>query len=116
MKTIIAGSRTITNWEAVKNAIEWSGFKITEVVSGHANGVDLLGEKWARRNDIPVKKFPVTKEDWETYGKVAGPMRNSRMADYGEQLIAIQKDCSRGTQNMIEEANKRGLPVFLFVI
>lgn len=116
MKTIIAGSRTITDREAVTNAIEFSGFKITEVVSGHANGVDLIGEKWARRNEIPIKRFPVTKEDWQKFGKAAGPIRNRRMAEYGEQLIAVQKDGSRGTQNMIEEANERGLPVFLFII
>jgi hypothetical protein len=116
MKTIIAGSRTITNWETVKNAIEWSGFEITEVVSGHANGVDLIGEKWARLNKIPVKTFPVKKADWDKFGKAAGPIRNRRMAEYGEQLIAIQKGGSGGTQNMVEEAKKRGLPVFLFVV
>jgi len=116
MKTIIAGSRTITDYEAVKNAIKWSGFKITEVVSGHARGVDLLGEKWARENGIPIEPFPVTKEEWEDFGLAAGPIRNAKMAQYGEQLIAIQEGQSKGTANMIQLAKTQKLPIFLLII
>lgn len=116
MKTIIAGSRNIKDYETVNNAVNWSGFKITEVVSGHANGVDMLGEVWARRNKVPIKPFPVEKEDWKDFGKAAGPMRNAKMALYGEQLIAIQKDQSKGTANMIELAKTQKIPIFLLVI
>lgn len=52
MKVIVAGSRSITNRQFVYNIIENSGFNITEVVSGNANGVDKLGEQWAVEHGI----------------------------------------------------------------
>lgn len=53
MKVIVAGSRWIDNYDVVKQAIEESGFEITEVVSGVARGADTLGENWADANDVP---------------------------------------------------------------
>lgn len=44
MKTIIAGSRWITDAALVYRAIDLSGFDITEVVSGASCGVDTIGE------------------------------------------------------------------------
>jgi hypothetical protein len=108
MKTIIAGSRTITDFALVANAIKASGFKITEVVSGGCSGPDQLGERWAALNNVPVKVFPA---DWEAYGKAAGPMRNERMAAYADALIACFDGKSRGTANMIEHARERGLRI-----
>src|SRR3954470_15364903 len=61
-KTIICGDRTITDYDLLKKAIEASGFKITEVVSGGAKGADSLGEKWAKENKVKIKVF---KPDWD---------------------------------------------------
>jgi hypothetical protein len=55
MKTIIAGSRDITDYNVVKAAVKAAGFTITEVVSGAARGVDSLGEEYARRHSIHIK-------------------------------------------------------------
>lgn len=44
MKTIIAGSRSITNYDQILEAISLSNIIITTVISGTANGVDKLGE------------------------------------------------------------------------
>ena len=43
MKTIIAGSRSITDIQLLYDAIRESGFQITEVVCGEARGADRLG-------------------------------------------------------------------------
>ena len=40
MKTIIAGSRAIRNYEAVEAAVAASKVRVTQVVSGTADGVD----------------------------------------------------------------------------
>jgi len=113
MKTIIAGSRTIKNYVTVLDAIIKSKFDITEVVSGTAKGVDELGEVYAKINNIPIKQFPA---DWETHGRSAGFIRNSQMAIYADALIAIWDGKSRGTEQMIKEAKKRKLAVFLYTI
>ncbi len=116
MKTIIAGSRTITSYDVIQKAIEASGIEITEVVSGRARGVDTLGEDWARTNNIPVTQFPVTPAEWKRYGKRAGYLRNRKMGEYAEALIAIWDGKSRGTGHMIDIADELGLvrKAFLF--
>lgn len=112
MKVIIAGSRSITDEQFIFSAIKESGFEITEVVSGGASGVDKFGEKYANRYDIPLKIFPA---DWEKKKASAGIIRNAEMAGYAEALIAVWDGISRGTRNMIEVANRKGLKVFVKV-
>lgn len=114
MKTIIAGSRGCHDFLEVCKAIKNSGFEneITEIVSGGALGVDQLGEKFAKKFDIPLKVFLA---DWEKYGKSAGIIRNKEMAKYGDALIAVSWNNSRGTANMIEEAKKAGLKVYVHI-
>lgn len=116
MKVIIAGSRTITELEAIYVAIGKSGFMISEVVSGRARGVDRLGEKWAEANHIPVKVFPA---DWLKFGKVAGFTRNVQMAEYvGTEggLVAVWNGSSNGTRNMIRVAGELGLKVHVEIV
>ena len=110
MKTIIAGSRDINEFDTVKEAIEESKFKITEIVSGGCRGVDWLGECYGNENEISTKSFPA---DWKQHGKAAGPIRNREMAEYADALIAVWDGQSKGTANMIQEAKEKGLKVFV---
>ncbi|MFM7858006.1 MAG: SLOG family protein, partial [Flammeovirgaceae bacterium] len=86
MKTIVAGSRGIADYEVVLAAIRQSGFEVTEVVSGTARGVDKLGERYAIENVIPITRFV---PDWDKHGKRAGYLRNTEMGDYADALIAV---------------------------
>ncbi len=113
MKTIIAGSRDIQEYEFVKVAMNRVAWVVTEVVSGMARGVDKFGLRWAHENDIPVKKAPA---DWEKHGKAAGFIRNREMAEYAEALVAVWDGKSRGTKNMITEARARGLKVLVCLV
>jgi SLOG family YspA-like protein len=110
MRVIIAGSRSIGSLEEVVRAIKQSGFNITEVVSGGAQGVDQLGKFWAYNAGIPTKQF---NPHWTENGKAAGPIRNREMAQYADALIAVWDGKSRGTMNMIEEMQKLNKPMFV---
>ena len=110
MKTIIAGSRNITDVKVVTRAIERSGIKISLVLSGKAKGVDILGELWARENNISVEGFL---PDWKRYGRAAGLKRNIEMIENADALIAIWDGKSRGTAHTIKEARKKGIFVFV---
>lgn len=112
MKVCIAGSRTVTDYVMLLTAIERSGYTISEVVCGMAVGVDLLGEKWAIANNIPIKSMPA---DWNRYGKRAGPMRNADMADYSDAAILLWDGSSPGTKNMISCMTKRNKPYYLML-
>ena len=113
MKVIIAGSRSIENMQfleqTISEAIIEKEITITEVVCGMAEGVDTLGKCWAETNKITVKEFPA---DWNKYSKAAGFIRNKQMAEYADALIAICKNNSKGTINMIEQMKKLNKIVF----
>jgi len=111
MKVIVAGSRSISEYETVEKAILSSNFEITEIVSGTARGVDQSGEYFGVTNNIAVKRFPA---DWKKYNKGAGPIRNKQMADYADALIAVWDGKSRGTKNMIETMKKMDKEVYVF--
>ncbi len=109
-KTIIAGSRNITDYELISLALNMAPFGIGKVVSGGARGVDALGEEFARVNNLPLKVFPA---DWEKHGRSAGHIRNAEMAKYADALIAVWDGKSKGTLSMIRLAKKAGLRVFV---
>lgn len=113
VRTIIAGPRTLDSLAFVEAAVSASGFVITEVVSGCAKGIDLRGEEWAEKNGVPIKRFPA---NWQEHGKAAGPLRNREMVAYAEALIAIWDGVSRGTEDCIAEARRRGLKVFVYMV
>lgn len=111
MKTIIAGSREITDYQQVLNAISLIDWQITAVVCGMARGVDKLGEKFALQNQIPVHYYPA---EWHIHGKSAGYLRNWEMAKNAEALIAIWDGKSKGTSHMIDIARDFNLRVFVY--
>lgn len=110
MRTIIAGSRTFSNYDVVKQAIKESRFIVTSVVSGKCAGVDALGERWAKENNIYIDPNPA---DWSKYGNPAGPIRNRVMASKADALIAIWDGKSPGTKNMIGEAKKKNIAIYI---
>lgn len=112
-KTIVAGSRGILNYMDVVNAIHDAPWEISEVVCGGAVGPDSLGERWARVNNIPVKMM---KADWNKYGKAAGPIRNTEMAEYADRAIVVWDGESPGSKHMIKEMNRLGKKVHVRVV
>lgn len=110
MKVIIAGCRTFSDYELLKEKCDLLIKDETdiEIVSGTANGADKLGEKYAKEKGYGIKQFPA---EWDKWGKSAGYRRNAEMADYGDMLIAFWDGESRGTKHMIDLANKKLLKV-----
>ena len=110
MKVIIAGGRHYYNYEVVKEVIKESDYQIDELVCGCATGVDSLGERWAKENNIPIHRFSA---NWDEHGRAAGPIRNQKMAEYADGLIAVWDGKSIGTKDMISRANKKKLSLFV---
>jgi hypothetical protein len=114
---IIAGTRTfgaaLTDEGAVRfveAALAEAGFDPDEVVSGHADGADSVGEAYAAKHGIPVADAVHDDldfhADWDQHGRAAGPIRNERMAEYGDALLALWDGESPGTRSMIETAGE----------
>lgn len=108
MKVIIAGSRTIKNYDVTARWIKFCPFDITEIVSGGAiEGPDAHAIKFANANGFPLK---VMKADW-SLGEYAGHIRNEAMGDYADCLLAIHDRVSKGTLHMIQYMRKLRKPV-----
>lgn len=114
MRVIIAGGRDFNNYELLELKCDrillfpFTHPDEIEIVSGHCNGADILGEQYGKERGCKVKLFPA---DWAKHGKAAGPIRNKEMAEYGTHLIAFWDGFSRGTKNMIATATQSGLKV-----
>lgn len=131
MRVIIAGSRSLDpSDEQIDAALhrlmvdhelcgitsadvpEFVASKITAVVCGDAIGSDKAGERWARSRRIPVHHEPISEEDVRRWGKYLAPkMRNRRMAEVGDALVAFWDGKSNGTTDMITRMVLRGKPV-----
>ena len=111
MKLIVAGSRSISDYDLVKKAIDSlvnEGLVVTAIIEGTAKGVDRLASRYAIEHGIENIRVPA---EWKLYHQGAGVIRNKKMAEMGDILLAFWDGTSRGTNNMIKTANTKGLPV-----
>jgi hypothetical protein len=112
-KVIVAGSRGFNDYRILKE--NCNNFlrekKKTDnviIVSGHARGADLLGEKYANDENFDLEVYPA---NWKKFGTSAGFRRNEQMAEVADALIAFWDGKSHGTKHMIEIAKNNGLNV-----
>lgn len=110
-KVIIAGSRGFSNYKLLKESCDkfLREKKKTHniiIVSGHARGADLLGEKYAKDWGYDLEIYPA---DWKKHGKAAGFRRNEQMAQTADAVIAFWDGESHGTKHMIDIAEEKGL-------
>ena len=83
----------------------------TQIISGGAKGADALGARWANERSIPCATYLA---DWNEHGKKAGIMRNIRMAQSANCLVAFWDGESPGTKHMISEARNQRLETHIY--
>ena len=107
MKLGIVGYRNYNNYEEFcEHVKKISG--ITTIISGGCRGTDILAERYAAENNIPIRIY---KPNWDSYGKKAGPIRNSLIVFDSNMIIAFVHPNSVGTLDTIKKAKKVGLVV-----
>ena len=118
MKIIIAGSRSIEDGSVTRRALEdalkeWNvapRIGITIIHGGCNSGPDYH----AFALDVSMGAHVIiVPAQWSTFGRRSGPIRNKIMAEMGDALVAVWDGESKGTENMIQEATKRGLKVYI---
>lgn len=113
----IVGSRDFTDYRIFckflqQTLTKW-GASPEKVISGGARGADTLAKKWAAERGLPiVEHFP----EWDNLGKAAGPIRNRKIVNDATHLIAFPSRTGSGTQNSIELAHKKGIPVEILYV
>lgn len=104
----IVGSRNMNNHELFNQTMQEfiSTYGVPSlVISGGADGADSLGEKWARKMNIPLTIYY---PEWTKYGKAAGILRNTDIVQNCTHMIAFPSSKGKGTQDSIKKAQKFG--------
>lgn len=97
---IVAGSRTFKDYNFLKNKLDiiLSKQKDVVIISGHANGADKLGERYAKERGYKIELFPA---DW-SFGNSGGYIRNRQMHKFASEhskrgCVCFWDGKSRGT-------------------
>lgn len=122
----VVGSRTITQYEDVANAITGSRhFKqpldhfqwdtdAYVFVSGGADGVDSLAEYFADRYGFGKD---IIKPDWNDWTKGHPALaRNTEIVISADCVIAVWDGVSSGTRDSIDKALNNGIPVDVIIV
>lgn len=110
MRVVICGGRNLTNAAHIWTKLDRLHLEkpFTAIIQGGADGADYLANEWAKTK--PGIKRYVSKADWDTHGKAAGPIRNARMLEWKPDLVVAFEGGS-GTANMVRLARAAGIPV-----
>jgi hypothetical protein len=116
MRLVIAGSRHfdhITIGDIQYFIGKFGITDITEIVEGGARGVDNAAKQYALAHGIPYKECNA---NWEEHGHIAGPIRNTEMAGYGDALLLIWNGNSPGSQSIKGATIRLNKPVYEVIL
>lgn len=107
----IIGGRDFTDYEKAEQEIlqKYDISEISGIVSGGADGADSIAEVFAYNHKIPMT---IHRPDWKI-GRHAGMLRNTKIIDECDQVIAFWDGKSRGTEDSIKKAQKAGKEVYV---
>lgn len=111
LRVLVTGSREWTRRAVI--SLQLAKLPVGSIVMhGDARGADRIAAAIAESLDLVVEDYPA---DWKRYGRKAGILRNFDMLDAKPDLVlAFWDGTSRGTKHVIEEAERRGIPIEVY--
>ena len=107
MKVAIIGSRNAKQFD-IRRMEKDLPENCTLLLSGGAEGIDRMVEKFAKIKKIPIRVFS---PDYNTHGKRAPLVRNTELVAAADEVIAYWDFRSHGTAFTIHECIRLGVPV-----
>ena len=107
MKVAIVGSRSLS----VNDFERYLPQGVTEIVTGGAKGIDTCAKEYANLKGFKLKEF-LPKYNIE--GKSAPLVRNLRIIEYADEVIAFWDGVSKGTNFVINNCKKRGKKITVY--
>ncbi len=105
MKVAIVGSRSLD-----VNIDRHIPKETSLIISGGANGIDKLAEKYAKENNIPTL---IIEPEYSKYRKNAPLVRNKKIVESADLIIAFWDGISNGTKDVINQANLLGKQIIV---
>ena len=107
MRVAVVGSRNLI----VDDLEKYIPKEATIIVSGGARGIDSCARDYARKKGlIMVEFFP----DYEQYGRRAPLIRNDKIVDYADLVIAFWDGKSHGTKYVIDKCNETNKKISVY--
>lgn len=117
-RVIVAGGRDFDNYEYMSQQLDelfWNSSNFDsrqiKIISGMADGADTLAIRYADEHRLTKILFPA---NWKYHHRFAGFLRNEDMLSIATHLVAFWDGKSSGTKHMIEIAQAKGIPVWIF--
>lgn len=112
MKLAIVGSRRYRDFFAFCKIV--SKFvvylKVTHIVSGGCRGPDNMAEDYAKSTNISFSKHM---PNWDLHGKAAGYIRNKKIVEDCDAVLAFWDGKSKGTKHTIDLAKAADKDVYI---
>ncbi|WP_428380904.1 DUF2493 domain-containing protein [Nevskia ramosa] len=105
MKVAVIGSRSFADRVLLTQTLDQ--MEISVLISGGAKGADQLAQSYAESKRIQVEIY---KPDWRI-GRGAGPVRNAKIIEACDQVVAFWDGESAGTKDAVAKARAKGRPV-----
>lgn len=112
---LVTGGRYYGDSAAVQRELDALAPIDTIMHGGCPTGADRLADDYAKARRIARSAYPA---DWHRFGRSAGPRRNAEMATRlsayraaGCDVLVLAFPGGAGTNSMLREARKRGLPI-----
>ena len=109
MKLLIAGSRSITDFDLSP----YIPADTALIISGGAIGVDTLAEKYADRHKISKL---ILRPDYRRYGRGAPLRRNRQAVELADSVLIVWDGCSQGSDYTRKYAEELKKPIRLLEI
>lgn len=101
MTAAIVGGRNFFDKQKMIEVL--SSYNIEKVVSGGASGADTLAAVYANENNLQLIEYL---PEWSKYGKMAAYIRNEKIVQAADMVIAFWDGKSKGTKMTIDLAGK----------
>ena len=113
-RILVCGDRNWNDSEKIREVLKEYP-KESVIIHGGCRGADTIAGNVAKEYGMSVIVFPA---EWSKHGLAAGPIRNKKMLDEGKPdlVLAFHSDISssKGTNNMISQARKKGIETILY--